>query len=263
MDNTKDFIFLLGGYDLEMLEIKKLLIKYMNSSNPKLQVNYVDGGLHWGAGLSNYKEQIPQLNTKKIVGIELIEDFPAPSNYFCIDHHGENSDRPSSLEQVAKLLNVSIDRNQMLVAVNDRNYIPGLIEFGATKEEIEEIRQKDRKVQGVTEEDERLAIESIDKHLLLINKIIVVESLTPRFSAIADRLFPFSKLLIYDADSLNYYGEDCIKLASHFNQLINEKKAYYGGGLSGYFGITRSALSKEELTQIREQIISLISGEIV
>ena len=45
---SKKKVFLLGGYDLEMLEIKKIL----DSKN----VEYKDKNLSWGAKLSDYQD---------------------------------------------------------------------------------------------------------------------------------------------------------------------------------------------------------------
>ena len=43
-----------------------------------------------------------------------IYSFYFLSLYFCIDHHGDKTDLPSSLEQVAQLLNLSLSRYQCL-----------------------------------------------------------------------------------------------------------------------------------------------------
>jgi len=45
-------LFLLGGYDLEMLEIKKLLLAYQKQNNNAIEI--ADLKLSWGAKLSNY-----------------------------------------------------------------------------------------------------------------------------------------------------------------------------------------------------------------
>jgi len=262
MSQIKDFTFLLGGADLEMSEIRKMLDAYKSSPVPEFQIDYVDHHLEWGARLSNYKDLISSINANKIIGIELIEDIPIPLNYVSFDHHNENVERLSSLEQIAELLKVRLNRYQILVAINDRSYIPGMIAFGATEKEIEEIRRNDRKAQGVTEEDEKLAEQSIQNHRTLLNNITVIESLTSKFSTITDRLFPFKHLLIYNIDSLTYYGQYSGRLANYFHQMIVMKEAYTGGGEFGYFGIAKNVISTGDLFQIKDQILSIISKEI-
>lgn len=172
-------VFLIGGHDLEMTEIIKIL--------EKQEIRYFDYQLTWGARLSAYRGQFDQAHT--FVGVELIEDCKPPQDYIPIDHHNKNSDKPSSIEQVAELLGVELTRYQQLVAANDKGYITAMQEMGATQDEIDEIRNADRKAQGVTEKDEKLAAESIEKHQHKIGNVIIIESLTPKFSAITYRLY--------------------------------------------------------------------------
>ena len=147
-------IFLLGGHDLEMQTIKKLL--------DKEGIEYEDKKLSWGAKLSAYKEVIEVNPNKTFYAIELeIDDKEFYKKYKeqikIIDHHNENSGNPTSLEQVIALLKVKkkLDnktiRHYELVAANDKGHIAGLKCVGATKEEIEDIRNEDRKAQGVYE----------------------------------------------------------------------------------------------------------------
>jgi len=152
---SERLLFLLGGHDLEMLEIRNILLKE--------GIHFIDLELQWGARLSRYNSFFQQ--GKIHVSIELIEDTTTPKEYIRIDHHNDLLKRPSSIEQVADLLGIELNRYQQLVSTNDTAYIPGLHVFGATKQEIEEIRRKDRAAQGVTEEDEKWAEVSITNHL--------------------------------------------------------------------------------------------------
>lgn len=145
-------LFLLGGNDLEMQTIKDIL----KSNN----IEYIDKKLSWGAKLSDYKNELKHMGI--IYGIELEEDITPPKNYISIDHHGENNHLESSLEQIAKILDLELNRHQFLVAKNDSNYIKGMQSICTTKEEINLIRAMDRKAQGATPEDEALAIKSIN-----------------------------------------------------------------------------------------------------
>jgi len=88
--NQTNFLFLLGGTDLEMVEIKRLLTAHALA----LGKSDTDAELRWGAKLSNYQNLFN--DTQTFVGIELIQDIDPPPHYINIDHHNENSDRPSS-----------------------------------------------------------------------------------------------------------------------------------------------------------------------
>ncbi len=230
-DSTK-YRFLLGGYDLEMVVIRQLLEEH--------GIPFYDRNLAWGARLSAYQDVFN--GQDHFVGVELIEDTELPKHYTNIDHHNENSHRSSAIEQVAKLLGIELNCYQQLVAANDKGYIPAMEAIGASKKEIDEIRRADRKAQGVTDEDETLAVKSIESNLIKAGGLLVVESLTPKFSCITDRLFPFKKLLIGFENHFVYYGEDTQRLIETYRQLIEDKKAYYGGINNGFSDWTITAL---------------------
>ncbi len=237
-------VFLLGGYDLEMKSIKKLLDRYSQE--------YYDHHLSWGAKLGSYSDRVK--NDYLYIGIELIEDITPPLNYLAIDHHNDMQNNKSALEQVADILGVELSRREMLIALNDRGYIPAMLEFGATQNEIDEIRKKDRKAQGVTKADEELAIESI-KMQKKEGSIIVVKALTEKFSPIADRLYSHN-ILIYSDRKLNYYGEGVEQIVTKFRHLVEEKRAYYGGGF-GFFGLDEHSFTKREILEFKDKILKM------
>lgn len=233
-------IFLLGGHDLEMLEIRRMLSRH--------SLAYEDRILNWSsARLSAYSGFIDTHPDSIYYGIELMEDCRAPVNYVRIDHHNDFSNRPASILQVATLMNVVPDRYLQLVAANDAGYIPAMLEMGATEEEIMRIRRRDRAAQGVTEEDELLAEESIKKGLSQINGILFVHSFTSRFSAICDRLYPYHRLLIYTNKVWTYYGEGKAHLVELLAADIEAGRVYHGGGEKGYIGTSINAYSKEQI----------------
>jgi hypothetical protein len=234
-------LFLLGGYDLEMLTIKQLL-------EDRSDCIVVDKYLCWGnALLSAYQEELLEYADCKIYGIELREDITAPDNYISIDHHNDKSCQPSSLEQVASILGVTLTRYQQLVAANDKGYIPAMKTLEASKDEINDIRRKDREAQGVTDEDELLAEQSIKNHLDKYKDISVVYSQTPRFSAICDRLFPYQRLLIYTDSEWTFYGEGKASLVEEFDTDIKTGRVYHGGGSTGYIGAAKGAFPSNEI----------------
>ncbi len=165
--NQPDYLFLIGGSDLEMATIKRLLTDNGFSEGQ----NIADHHLRWGAKLSDYQNLFNDLRT--FVGIELTQDVDPPPNYINIDHHNKNSYRSSSLEQVIELLKndlklkIEFTRDLQLIAANDKGYITAMLELNATKEEIADIRQRDREAQGVTEEDESLVEQSIRENLTI------------------------------------------------------------------------------------------------
>jgi hypothetical protein len=249
------YVFLIGGMDLEMATIIQLL--EING------LHYIDKHLPWGALLSAYKDDLNDNDT--FVGIELTEDIKPPLHYICIDHHNENSSMNSSLEQVIELLQkdfgieIEFTRDLQLIAANDKGYIPAMLNIDATPAEIADIRKRDKVAQGITDEDEHLAALSIQNHLTIEHGITIVKALTPRFATITDRLFPYDRLLIYTHDTLTYYGRNKDELTKAFNKLIEDKRAYHGGGKDGYFGISKKSLSTEELMQVKDELIFIIS----
>lgn len=244
-------IFLLGGNDLEMMTIKNLLV------NAGEQFETHD--LRWdNAKLSSYEKTLEEYGNSpdyQIYGIELNEDIPHPDNYVRIDHHNDFANKPSSLEQVAKLLDLAMDRHMQLVAANDSRYIPGMIKLGASREEIDDVRRADRAAQGVSEgDDERLAEESLKSCKGDASNLYVVKSLTSKFSTICDRMYPYRRLLIYNDDVAEFYGEGVDGLTSLFKSELDAKKMYHGGGDSGYLGTVSGAYSKEEIAGIVDKI---------
>lgn len=243
MDYTS-FVFLLGGHDLEMITIKQLLIDNAFSE----EKNIADLDLEWGAKLSDYQKLLNDEQT--FVGIELSQDITPPSHYINIDHHNENNNKSSSLEQVAELLKIELTRRQQLIAANDKGYIPAMKALGATPEEITEIRRLDRVAQGVTDEDERLAEKSIIENLTTDRGVTVIKSRTSKFSTITDRLYPCDQLLVYTDNELTIYGVDISILINRFAELSTNWTTYSGGGMQGYWGISKGKITKGLIKKI-------------
>lgn len=254
--NDKDrFIFLLGGADLEMHTIRQLL--------DKNGYRYYDKHLRWdNACLSAYRKEIEDYTEDDIplwVGIELQEDMTPPTRYICIDHHNSNAHKPSSLEQLAELLEIPLSRQEQLVAANDRAYIPGMKALQASDAEIAGIRQADRACQGVTEEEEKLAEQAIREHIQVCDNLIVVRALCHRFSPICDRLFPYDRSLIYTDEEWMYYGKQADRLVEIFQSDIQHGGIFYGGGPDGYIGCKRKVYTSSQIQQHIELIKNLMN----
>jgi len=253
---TRNYLFLLGGHDLEMVEIEKILIQ-------KKQ-DYLDKNLSWGAKWSDYSTDIkkPENKGKIFVGIELSGNQDKPSDGIDIDHHNFNSDEVSSIEQVSKLLNVELSHWQQLVAANDRAYIPGLEQMCATKEEIKKIREADKQAQGVIVDDEAKALESVKKHKEVIDGVAIIKALTNKFSPITDLMYgEANQLIVYNDTSLSYYGPVPEPLISHYKCQIKSAKAYYGGNKdNGFFGLAKESWSKDEILEEKETILKIMKN---
>lgn len=250
-----DIYFLLGGWDLEMKTISEVL--------DKENIPYSNAGLQWhNANLSQYKDILNNLEGYNYVyGVELNEDIPLPENYVAIDHHTQRYTENSALEQVMAILGKHMDRDQMLVAANDKSYIPGMINMGATAEEIEDIRYRDRQAQGVTQQDEDLAKIAVAENMEIVNELIKVKALSSKFSPICDKLFPYKNLLIYTDAEWVFYGDAMMRIREMFNSEIEKGKIFFGGGAKGYIGAKQGVYSLKELNEMIKNIEEVLRYE--
>lgn len=86
-DPKRSLFFFLGGYDLEMVTIRELLVEHA----PGL---YYDRKLSWGARASNYRTEIEAVLGREDVPVlvELAMDLPLdPDRMVVVDHHGERA----------------------------------------------------------------------------------------------------------------------------------------------------------------------------
>ncbi|MCD8263189.1 MAG: hypothetical protein LUD02_02735 [Tannerellaceae bacterium] len=200
-----EHLFLLGGGDLEMQIIRKLLEQH--------KVGFYDKQLQWSnATVDAYRQELERYGNQPgihIYGIELrfSGDLPMYNNYTLVDHHNEYAGRPAALTQVAALLKISLSRYEQLVAANDSCYIPGMLALHATADEIARIRRADRAAQGVTEEDELQALEAISRKVVYPGGLQVVYSGSGRFSPVCNRLYPYESLLVYTDSEWMYSGK--------------------------------------------------------
>ncbi len=215
----------------------------------------IDKHLDWNtAVLGAYADEIESYQNNNIYGIELKEDIPVPHLYHRIDHHGSFENDQSSLEQVATVLGVKLNRFQELVAANDKGYIPAMEALGASEKEIKDIRKEDRAAQGITQEDERLAEHSIKNYLYHRGDLLVVKSETPHFSAICDRLYPYTSLMVYNDSKWAIYGAAKERAMNYVQDEIKAGKVYYGGGSNGFVGSVDKAYSPDDIMRFVERI---------
>lgn len=262
-------IFLLGGHDLEMETIRKLLESIGFSDLDSFHAgngHFADRNLRWDSSfLSKYSDILETYGNRNgchIYGIELRPDPPAgksdgqhialPANYTLIDHHDEDSDKESSLEQVFKILqahyvkDIEWRREFELVAANDSKYIPGMKAIPGEKggpasdKEIADIRFRDRRAQGITPDMEEAAKKAMHENMETDNNLIVVKDVpSGAFSVVCDNLYPYGSLLIYNSDEFCFYGkrsDEILTLISGWTTTVDPKRIYYGGGKDGFVG---------------------------
>lgn len=248
--NQSPIFFLLGGADLEMQTIREILVGE--------GIPFADHNLRWdNALLSSYQKELVEHAESTIYGVELQEDIPFSGNYRSIDHHNQKSHSPSALEQVADLLSLPMNRYMQLVAANDKAYIPGMIALGASQKEVDTIRLADRKAQGVTEQEEAMAVKAVKENLEEVNGMKIVRALSSRFSPICDRLYPYRNLLVYTDTEWMYYGENTLLIRSMFEEAYQEGGLFYGGGTNGYVGIKHGFYTKDKVQEMVERIITI------
>ncbi|NKQ41258.1 MAG: hypothetical protein HF962_06785 [Sulfurovum sp.] len=256
-------IFLLGGKDLEMLEIKRVLKEH----------DVKDHALAWDtSSLTAYKKELEANPGKTFYAVELNIDendevekkLLKTYDIHIIDHHGKkHNDKEASLLQILKLLNITPTKDQKHIAANDARYIEGMKCIGATDDEIVDIRKRDKEAQHIILHDESIAQADVQKRVIK-KYISIVYARTPHFSAITDSLyFDFSKenrtaqSIVYNDDKIVFYGfeSEYIKgICEKFD--IKEKHYYYGGGDTGYLGIKDKVINAKRMEKMIDSTVN-------
>lgn len=114
--------FFLGGADAEMRRIAEVL--------RETGVDFVDGGLAWGAKASAYgadafAEAFKDGFTPVLVELEI--DCEVPEGSIVVNHHEERAQEPASILQVLALIEREPARHDKIVAANDAGWYPGLM----------------------------------------------------------------------------------------------------------------------------------------
>ena len=230
-------VYLLGGHDLEMTEIAKVL----RSSD----VQFRDENLGWDDSVfARYRSSVDEILAASGTPV-LVEIREIPDSYLnrveVIDHHGPNSADLTSLEQVLARLGLPPTRWQALVAANDKGHIDGLLALSATPEEIRQVRAADRRAQGITAAEEVQAEHAIARADSPTRGLTVVQLPHARMATVADRLHAasggpgFGNLLVVSPREINFSGDGWLveRLHAAFG-------GFYGGNLPsrGFWGLT-------------------------
>lgn len=248
-------IFFLGGKDLEMETIQGIL--------EQNNIEFVNNNLAWGdASIDQYLSQIiEKVNEGYVVyGIELANPKSIIiDNYISIDHHGIYEANPSSLEQVCKIINHNMSREEQLIAANDARYISGMRAIGASEEEIIDIRQRDRKAQGVTEEEERQAALDLDSVIEVFPGLLSIKTTLKHFSPLVDRIsqrWKVKRLLVHSESEFTFYGygKDTVREIAGASNLSFISDTYYGGGINGFWGgnFRKGQYNDENIRKLQE-----------
>lgn len=241
-----DLVFFLGGHDLEMEAIRELLEAHAPG-------RFHDAGLWWGAAASSYRDAIDRVleEGRVPVLVELEDDIGLDPEVMIVDHHGERAggEKATALEQVFELLELPAEkwsRWLQLVSANDRAYLAGLREAGASREEMERVRYADRQAQGITQSQEDAAVRALESlEERAGGALLVAELPHAKTAALVDRLAPelggrgFENLVVRSPEEVNVFGTG--ELITHLARAFPD--GWYGGNLPeyGYFGRQGSA----------------------
>lgn len=214
MTDAPPFAFFLGGRDLEMVEIARLIRDHAPGAP------LFDAGLAWGAKASDYADaiQAAAASGRRPVLVELALDLPLPDGALVVDHHGDaaGAAAPTSLRQIFALLGLPAaawTRRMELVAANDRGHIREMRSIGATAAEIAAIRRDDRAAQGVTADMEAAgerAVAALEP--VLDGRARLARLPHARCAVVTDRLDPdeHRPLLVLSPGEINAYGPGAV-----------------------------------------------------
>ena len=206
----------------------------------------------WGASWSNLEPEIKaQIESKvkegyTVYGVEL--QGKAPTGSVNIDHHkydgDDRSNDLSSIEQVASLLGIELTAYEKAVALNDKGYIPLMLEAGISAELVSTVRLADRRAQGVTAEMEKQA-EKACASKEVCGTLTVVRLPHSKTSTVCDRLFgQYQDLLVLSEDGeTNFFGSGAIIV-----QLQEKFGGWAGGQLpkTGFWGASNAPQGEVE-----------------
>lgn len=250
MGTTKGF--LVPNNDAEAHRIIEIL---KSKPGVKVWVTNQQWGASWDKVESKIMDEI-YAHDGHIWGVELQGKCPSfPGRKIChnIDHHVyENDDRSnskSSIQQVAGLIGYNMSNYDLMISINDTHYIDGMKSIKLYKpntatpisdEEREaliiQVRALDRKCQGISETQEKQAINSIENNMEVIGDTIIVKSKHSKCACYTDRLFgKYKRLLVLSEDGeSNFFGDQ-----KTIETLFSSFQGWKGGDIdndSGYWG---------------------------
>ncbi len=235
-----NYLFLLGGHDLEMLTLRDLLQAH--------GVQFGDHDLAWGARASAYRADIDTALARgaQPVAVELENDLPVDlaQHILWIDHHGDQAgaDHPCSLRQAFDLLGLPESewtRHFQLVAANDIGHIAVMRAVGASDDEMRAIRLAEFAARGICArhlEETCQALNQAEKPLLDLTVVRLPHDYTGTVTDMADPLFGgkgVTDILAIGPNEWGFYGS-----GARVQALAEHLGGWLGGALpgTGYWG---------------------------
>lgn len=226
-----------------------------------------DRRLPWGARASAYEAEIRASLDRGLVPVlvELAYDLPPDiprKTLIEVDHHGERAGgaQPSSLRQVFDLLQLpptAWTREHDLITANDVGHMAGMRAIGASADDIRRVRDADRRAQGVTARDERLARAAL-RRAKRRGALLILQTGTTRTSPALDFLEPeyggsgSGDVLVMTPAAVEFYGAGTI-----VDALAQEYPQSWKGGalpLRGYWGLAGNDMHKRRRVMRRVAI---------
>lgn len=260
---SRELVFFLGGADLEMREIRRLL----EDAGHGARIH--DKALSWGARASAYLPDIRAALTRgqSPVLIELEDDLPEDVPRHClviVDHHGEQAraGAPCALRQIFDLIGgeavAGWTRWRELVAANDVGHIRALRDLGASDEEIRSLRDADRAAQGISPQVEagsRVALQQAER----IGPLLVIRTDQPTSSAIVDFLDPVyggpgvDDVLVVMPGKLAFFGR-----GAAIDALADMDGCWFGGDLPlrGFWGIAEASDARQR--EVLQRLVTVL-----
>ena len=266
MTDPSELVVFLGGYDLEMLVIGRMVRRALGPTH------VVDRQLGWGAKASAYAAEISAtLAAGKVpVLIELTATEAEQARWadaIWVDHHGPRAGEPTSLEQVHRLLGQAAprwSRWHTLVAANDRGHVRAMRAAGATLGQMRRVRAADRCAQGITAEEEAAGAAALARaERLCSGRLLLVRLPHGRTATVADRLAladasvtgadAAPTLLVVSPGEINAFGP-----GAAIEALVKAfPDGWWGGDLPdvGFWGATQTAADETAALAILKQLL--------
>lgn len=268
MSEVLNPVFFLGGHDLEMVVIKRMVQRTLGPGH------VVDKGLDWGAAAQSYATEIDAAiaagRTPVLIELHMYEaDKARWPEALLVDHHGPRAGEATSLEQVYRLLGAAAPRWRRwhrLVAVNDRGHVRAMRAAGASLLEMRRVRAADRCAQGITPaEDAAGAAALAAAETRFGGRLLLVRLPHGRTATVADRLaltectaageteVP-ATLLVVSPGEVNVFGPGKVieALANAFPE------GWWGGDLpaAGFWGISTEPLPEVAILSKLERALA-------
>lgn len=242
-------VFIVPKNDAEAVRI----IEILQERKEKVLITSQSWGASWDGLEEEIKKEVSEIWKKYQLSLEKVDIYGVELqgkalNVLCknLDHHfyadDDRSNSKSSLEQVSEVINYQMNNFDKMISANDTGYIPAMksIDIDITNAEREaliiKVRALDRSCQGIIEEQEKQAIESIENNLEKIDGTIIIKSPHSKCACYTDRLFgKYKRLLIISEDGeSNFYGDK-----KTIEALFNKFEGWKGGEIEkddGYWG---------------------------